>query len=79
MYLSCRTSILLLKQTEGLKSCVRYILTIKYMLTLVSGKPISKDKVNRSLDLCLIAKETTGDCKHGFVFKHVYTFHSQSL
>ena len=42
------------------------------MLTLVFGKPISKGKVNRSLDLCLIAKETTGDCEQGFVFKHVY-------
>ena len=43
------------------------------MLTLVSGMPISKGKVNRSQDLCLIAKETTGDYEHGFVFKHVYT------
>ena len=34
--------------------------------------PISKGKVNRSLDLCLMAKETTGDCEEGFVFKHVY-------
>ena len=42
------------------------------MLPLVSGMPVSKGKVNRSLDLCLIAKETTGDCEHGFVFKHVY-------
>ena len=42
------------------------------MLTLVSGMPVSKGKVNRSLDLCLIAKETTGDCEQGFVFKHVY-------
>ena len=29
--------------------------------------PDSKGKVNRSLDLCLIAKETTGDCEQGFV------------
>ena len=43
------------------------------MLTLVFGTPVSKGKVNRSLDLCLITKETTGDCEHGFVFEHVYT------
>ena len=47
------------------------------MLTLVFGMPVSKGKVNRSLDLCLIAKETTGDCEQGFVFKHVYTLHLQ--
>ena len=48
---------------------------IRYKLTLVAlvfGVPVSKGKVNRSLDLCLIAKETTGDCEHGFVFKYVY-------
>ena len=39
------------------------------MLTLVFGMPVSRGKVNRSLDLCLIAKETTGDCEHGFVYK----------
>ena len=38
------------------------------MLTLVFGMPVSKGKVNRSLDLCLITKETTGDCEQGFVF-----------
>ena len=38
------------------------------MLTLVSGVPVSKGKVNRSLDLCLIAKETTRDCEHEFVY-----------
>ena len=43
-----------------------------FMLTLVFGMPVSKGKVNRSLDLCLIAKETTGDCEQGFVFKHIY-------
>ena len=43
------------------------------MLTLVFGMPVSKGKVNRSLDLCLMAKEATGDCEHGFVFNHVYT------
>ena len=37
---------------------------------------VSKGKVNRSLDLCLIAKERTGDCEQGFVFKHVYTVYS---
>ena len=37
------------------------------MLTLVLGMPVSKGKVNRSLDLCLIAKETTGDCEQGFI------------
>ena len=37
------------------------------MLTLVFGMPVSKGKVNRSLDLYLIAKETTGDCEHRFV------------
>ena len=42
------------------------------MLTLVSGKPVSKGEVNRSLDPCLIAKETTGDREPGFVFKHFY-------
>ena len=44
-----------------------------FMLTLVFGMLVSKGKVNRSLGLCLIAKETTGDCEHGLVFKHVYT------
>ena len=39
-----------------------------YMLALVFGMPVSKGKVNRSLDFCLIAKETTGDCKQGFVY-----------
>ena len=43
------------------------------MLTLVFGIPVSKGKVNMSLDLCQIAKKTTGDCEHGFVFEHVYT------
>ena len=43
------------------------------MLTLVFGMPVSKGKVSRSLDLCLIAKETKGDCEHGFVFEHVHT------
>ena len=43
------------------------------MLTLVFGMPVSKGKVNRSLDLCLIAQKTTGDCEQGFVFKHVNT------
>ena len=38
------------------------------MLTLVFGMPVSKGKVNRSLDLCLIAKETTGFCEQGFVY-----------
>ena len=42
------------------------------MLALVFGMPVSNGKVNRSLDLCLIAKETTGDCEQGFVFEHVY-------
>ena len=46
------------------------------MLTLVSGMPVSKGKVNRSLDLCLIAIETTGDCEHAFVqlptFANIY-------
>ena len=43
------------------------------MLTLVFGMPVSKGKVNKSQDLYLIAKETTGDCEQGFVFKHVNT------
>ena len=43
------------------------------MLTLVFGMLVSKGKVNSSLDLCLITKETTGDCEQGFVFKHVYS------
>ena len=43
------------------------------MLTLVFGMPVSKGKVNGSLDLCLIAKEMTGDCEHGFVFEHVFS------
>ena len=43
------------------------------MLTLAFGMLVSKCKVIRSLDLCLIAKETTGYCEQGFVFKHVYT------
>ena len=35
--------------------------TLTCMLTLAFGMPVSKDKVNRFLDLFLIAKETTGD------------------
>ena len=42
------------------------------MLALVFGMPVSNGKVNRSLDLYLIAKETTGDCEQGFVFENVY-------
>ena len=42
------------------------------MLALVFGMPVSKGKVSRPVDLCLIAKETTGDCEQGFVFKNVY-------
>ena len=38
------------------------------MLTLVFGMSVSKGKVNRFLDLCLIAKETTGNCEQGFEF-----------
>ena len=41
------------------------------MLTLVFGTPVSKGKVNRSLDFSLIAKEITGDCEQGFIFKHL--------
>ena len=46
------------------------------MLTLVSGKPVSKGKVIRSLELCLMAKETTGVCDTGlylnmFIFGHL--------
>ena len=37
------------------------------MLTLVFGMPVSKGELNRSLDFCLIAKETTGDCELGFI------------
>ena len=44
------------------------------MLTFVFGMPVSKGKVNRSLDLCLIAKETTGDCEHGFVLYKLRCF-----
>ena len=47
-----------------------------YMLTLIFGMFVCKGMVNRSLDLCLIAKETTGDCEHGFVFKHIKYFTS---
>ena len=46
-------------------------ISYKYMLTLVFGMPVSK--VNRSIDFCLITKEITGDCEHGFVFKHVFS------
>ena len=42
------------------------------MLTLVFGVFVSEVMVNRSLDLCLIAKEITRVYEHGFVFKHVY-------
>ena len=42
------------------------------MLTLVFGMFISEVMVNESLDLCLIAKETTGDYEQDSVFKHVY-------
>ena len=45
---------------------------LSFMLTLVFGMPVSKGKLHRSLDFCLIAKETIGDCEQGFVFKHVY-------
>ena len=33
---------------------------------------VSEVMVNRSLDLCLIAKEITRGCEHQFVFKHAY-------
>ena len=42
------------------------------MLTLVFGMFVSEVMGNRSLDLCLIAKEITRGYEHGFVFKHVY-------
>ena len=41
------------------------------MLTLVFGRFVSEAMVNRSLDLCLIAKETTIFYGHKFVFTHV--------
>ena len=42
------------------------------MLTLVFGIYVSEAMVNRSLDLVLIAIETTGVYGHKFVFTHVY-------
>ena len=43
----------------------------KYMLTLVFSRFVSEAMVNRSLDLGLIAKETTMNYGHKFVFTHV--------
>ena len=39
---------------------------------LVFGVFVSEAMVNRSLDLCLIAKEITRDWEHKIVFRHVY-------
>ena len=41
------------------------------MLTLVFGIYVSEAMVNRSLDLGLIAKETTRVYGHKFVFTHI--------
>ena len=45
----------------------QYYKSCKLMLTLVFGMSVSKGKVNRSLDFCLIAKETKGDCEQEFI------------
>ena len=45
--------------------------TIAYILTLVFGRFVSEAMVNRSLDLGLIAKETTMFYGHKFVFTNV--------